>query len=360
VDSNRLPRPVGLCDNFLVWYPAVRRALFALDPEAAHALTLDALRIAGAAGCSVRESGSVDSMGLHFANPVGLAAGFDKNGVAVDGIGRLGFGFIEIGTVTPRAQPGQPRPRVFRLPAAGALINRLGFPSEGAEIVAARLRRHRFRGIVGVNIGKNADTPNERAIDDYMQAFRVLRSVADYIAVNVSSPNTPALRALQARERLGPLLSALLDERSTASPSKPLPILVKISPDLDRPELTDLAGLLKSLSIDGVIATNTTVERPSTLNDVHRAALGGLSGRPLHAGALRTVSALRKMLGPKYPIIGVGGVDSAESAEAMRAAGANLIQLYTGLVYRGPAVVAECVRALGKTGAASKAKPVSP
>jgi dihydroorotate dehydrogenase len=286
---------------------------------------------------------------LRFANPVGLAAGFDKNAVAVDGLGRVGFGFIEVGTVTPLPQPGQPRPRLFRLPGAGALINRLGFPSDGAEAVAARLRQRRFRGVVGVNIGKNADTPIERAIDDYVGAFRVLRDVADYVAVNVSSPNTPALRVLQTRERLGPLLTALLEERAAAigGASKSLPILVKISPDLERPELDELATLLRTLSIDGVIATNTTVERPGIADDTqYRAEPGGLSGRPLHTMALRTVSVLRELLGRQFPIIGVGGIDSAQAALAMCAAGANMIQLYTGLVYRGPGLVGSCVRAM--------------
>jgi dihydroorotate dehydrogenase len=342
-----------------VLYPVVRRALFALDPERAHRLTLEALRVAGFAGSALRVSAPVTCMGLRFANPVGIAAGFDKHGVAVDGLGRVGFGFIEVGTVTPRPQPGQPRPRLFRLPGASALINRLGFPSDGADAVAARLRRRRFRGVVGVNIGKNADTPIERAVDDYVSAFRALRSVADYMAVNVSSPNTPALRALQARERLGPLLTALLEERAVASSgtSGPLPILVKISPDVDRSELEDLAALVKSLPIDGVIATNTTVERPGIASDEpHRAETGGLSGPPLHPLATRTVATLRDLLGRQFPIIGVGGIDSAATALAMRAAGANLIQLYTGLVYRGPGLVGSCVRAL----AASHASDADP
>ena len=332
-----------------MFYPIARRALFTLDPERAHRLTLDALRVAGCAGSALRESAPITSMGLRFANPVGLAAGFDKHGEAVDGLGRVGFGFIEVGTVTPRPQPGQPRPRVFRLPGASALINRLGFPSDGAEAVAARLSRRRFRGVVGVNIGKNADTRIEKAVDDYVSAFRMLHGVADYIAVNVSSPNTPALRALQARERLGPLLAALLEERNAAraSASKALPILVKISPDAERSELEDLAALVKSLPIDGVIATNTTVARPEVVaGEPHRAEMGGLSGPPLHPLALSTVSTLRELLGRQFPIIGVGGIDSGDTARAKLAAGASLVQLYTGLIYRGPALVRECVDAL--------------
>jgi len=336
-----------------VFYPVIRHALFTLDPETAHRVTLDALRVAGHAGSALRESGPITCMGLRFANPIGLAAGFDKNAVAVDGLGRVGFGFIEVGTVTPRAQPGQLRPRLFRLPGSSALINRLGFPSEGAETVAARLRGRRFRGVVGVNIGKNAATPIERATDDYVSAFRTLHDVADYIAVNVSSPNTPALRALQARERLGPLLTALLEERHAGHRGpRPLPILVKISPDIERSELEDLAALVRSLAIDGVIATNTTVGRSGVPDDApHRAETGGLSGPPLHTLALRTVSTLRDLLGRQFPIIGVGGIDSAAAAVAMRAAGANLVQLYTGLVYRGPSLVKSCVRALAASSA---------
>jgi dihydroorotate dehydrogenase len=334
-----------------VWYPAARRALFALDPELAHRLAIGALRIAGCMRSTLQESSPITCMGLHFANPVGLAAGFDKDAVALGGLGRLGFGFVEVGTVTPRPQPGQPRPRLFRLRDAEALINRLGFPSDGAQAVATRLRQRRYRGVVGVNIGKNADTPHERTVDDYVHAFRVLRDVADYIVVNVSSPNTAELRALQAPESLTPLLSALMEERArpNARHSTP-PILVKISPDLDRSQLLAISQLVKALSIDGVVATNTTVGRAGLADgERHGAESGGLSGPPLHAIALRTVSTLRALLGHVFPIIGVGGINSAATALAMRAAGASLIQLYTGLVYRGPELVGSCVRALAES-----------
>jgi len=278
-------------------------------------------------------------MGLRFPNRVGLAAGFDKNATALDGLGSLGFGFIEVGTVTPRAQPGQPRPRLFRLPAANALINRLGFPNDGAAAVAARLRHRKYRGIVGVNIGKNAATPTERALDDYVSCLRTVRQVADYIVVNVSSPNTAGLRDLQARKYLEPLLSALLEERGKAQPGRerPPPLLLKVSPDLADGELRDIAALLKSLPLDGVVATNTTLSRHGVSEASAQA--GGMSGVPLRPLALRTVAALRSQLGPEFPIIGVGGIDSTESARAMRAAGAHLIQLYTGLIYRGPALI---------------------
>ena len=250
--------------------------------------------------------------------------------------------------VTPRPQPGQPRPRLFRLPAAEALINRLGFPNDGAEKVAARLRQRKYRGIVGVNIGKNASTPLDRAIDDYVTCFRILRRVADYIVVNVSSPNTPGLRSLQAREQLEPLLTALLQERRAVppDPARPLPLLLKISPDLSDPELQDISTLLTELQLDGVIATNTTLSREG-LGAAAREHAGGLSGRPLHALSLRTVRKLREQLGPGFPIIGVGGIDSPKAALNMRAAGADLIQIYTGLIYRGPALVSQCIRAVG-------------
>jgi dihydroorotate dehydrogenase len=286
-------------------------------------------------------------MGLHFPNRVGLAAGFDKNAVAVDGLGSLGFGFIEVGTVTPRAQRGQARPRLFRLPMQGALINRLGFPNDGAEKVVARLRHRKYRGVVGINIGKNANTPVSHTIDDYLSCLRTVRSVADYVAINVSSPNTVGLRELQACEHLEPLLTALLDERARGdlTEKRRLPLLVKISPDLSTAELQDVAKLLRDLSIDGVIATNTTVS-PIGVGSAASTQAGGVSGRPLHPVALRTVACLRAYLGPDFPIIGVGGVDSPRTALAIRAAGADLVQLYTGLIYQGPSMVSQCIRAL--------------
>jgi dihydroorotate dehydrogenase len=330
-----------------MWYQAIRPALFALDPEHAHRMVLTSLRLTGRHLPRRTPGRAVECMGLRFLNRVGLAAGFDKDAVAVDALGRLGFGFIEIGTVTPRPQPGQPRPRLFRLPAAGALINRLGFPNEGAKAVAARLRRGRYPGVVGVNIGKNAATPLSRAIDDYVSCFRTLRNVADYIVVNVSSPNTEGLRTLQALEHLEPLLSALMDERSRAGSAgeRKLPLLVKISPDLSTDALQTVATLLKTLPLDGVVATNTTVSRDGALPQSTQQT-GGLSGMPLRPIAINVVKELRACLGADFPIIGVGGIDSPEAALAMRDAGANLVQLYTGLVYRGPALITQCVRAL--------------
>jgi len=286
-------------------------------------------------------------MGLRFPNRVGLAAGFDKSAVAIDGLGALGFGFIEIGTVTPLAQAGQPRPRLFRLPAAEALINRLGFPNDGAEVVAARLRKRRYAGIVGVNIGKNATTSNSHAVDDYVSCLRILRGVADYVVVNVSSPNTLRLRELHAPEQLEPLLTALLHERASSpvQAHRRLPLLLKIAPDLSPEELRSIAELMRKLPMDGVVATNTTTSRSGTaLAASHQA--GGLSGRPLRPIALAAVAALRAHLGSDFPIVGVGGIDSPASALQMHAAGANLVQLYTGLIYRGPGLVPQAARAL--------------
>ncbi len=231
-------------------------------------------------------------MGLSFPNRVGLAAGFDKNAVAVDGLGALGFGFVEVGTVTPRPQAGQSRPRLFRLPASGALLNRLGFPNDGAEAIAARLRRRRFRGIVGVNIGKNAATPIERAVDDSVSCLRLVHGVADYVAVNVSSPNTAQLRGLQAPARLEPLLTALLAERARLAVARPLPLLLKIAPDLSGAELGELARLVTRLGVDGVIASNTTLGRASLAGGA-AGERGGISGAPLRAVALEVVAALR-------------------------------------------------------------------
>jgi dihydroorotate dehydrogenase len=329
-------------------YPTIRPILFAIDPERAHRLALDALRVAGRLpGRPVRGT-PVELMGLRFPNRVGLAAGFDKNAEAVEGLGQLGFGFLEVGTVTPRPQPGQARPRLFRLPHDHALINRLGFPSEGASVVAARLRRpRRYRGVVGINIGKNADTPIERAVDDYVSCMRSLHMVADYMTVNISSPNTAALRDLHAPERLEPFLTALLTERDAClrGSTRILPLLLKVSPDLEPTSLESLAAVARNVSLDGIIATNTTVTREG-IDPGAAKQTGGLSGAPLHSLSLSSVASLRRLLGPAFPIVGVGGIDSPAAARAMREAGADLIQLYTGLIYRGPSLVARCVRAL--------------
>jgi dihydroorotate dehydrogenase len=328
-------------------YSLARSLLFTLEPEKAHALTLRSLQVLGDLPGNAPTRGTpVDLMGLRFPNRVGLAAGFDKNAEAVDGLGRLGFGFVEVGTVTPRAQPGNPPPRVFRFAGANALVNRMGFPNDGVDACVARLRTRRWRGIVGVNIGKNADTPLELAADDYLLCLRAVRDVADYVTVNISSPNTTSLRELHQPNRLAPLLEALLTERErlVAGTTRRLPLVLKLSPDLDDGALDDVATVLRQWPVDAVAATNTTITR-----DALPAACdvtGGLSGQPLHARSLAIVTALRARLGEAFPLIGIGGIDSAETAVAMRGAGADLVQFYTGLVYRGPALVRDCVRSL--------------
>ena len=328
-------------------YSTLRPLFFSLDPEHAHRLALEAARLAsGLPGRRIAGT-PVDLIGLRFPNRVGLAAGFDKSAEAVDGLGRLGFGFVEVGTVTARAQGGQPRPRLFRHASASALINRLGFPNDGAAAVAKRLRLRHYRGVLGVNIGKNADTPIDRALDDYVACLRALHAVADYVTVNISSPNTAALRDLHAPERLEPLLRGLLRERDRLllGYARRLPLLLKVSPDLDRTALESVARVATGAGIDGIVATNTTVQRSAAFDGSANQS-GGLSGAPLHALALETVAALRAIVGPGLPIIGVGGIDSVTKALAMRAAGADLVQIYTGLVYRGPALVKRLVRAL--------------
>jgi dihydroorotate dehydrogenase len=328
-------------------YSTLRPLFFALDPEHAHRLALQAARLASGLPSRRIAGTPVELFGARFPNRVGLAAGFDKNAEAVDGLGRLGFGFIEVGTVTPRAQGGQPRPRLFRHASANALVNRLGFPNDGATAVAKRLRPRHYRGVLGVNIGKNADTPIDRALDDYVACLRALHAVADYVTVNISSPNTAALRDLHAPERPEPLLHGLLRERDRLllGHARRLPLLLKVSPDLDRVALEQVARVAARVRIDGIVATNTTLRRGGAL-DAAANQSGGLSGAPLHALSLETVAALRALLGPGFPIIGVGGIDSVAKALAMRDAGADLIQIYTGLVYRGPALVKRLVRAL--------------
>ena len=327
-------------------YAALQPLLMRLDPERAHALTLDLLRTAHRLRLlsPPRAAGRpVQRMGLEFANRVGLAAGFDKNGVCIDALGRLGFGFIEVGTITPRPQPGNPRPRVFRLRESRAVINRMGFPNEGLEALLARLARRQFRGICGVNIGKNAATPLDEAGADYAACLEAVYAQADYVALNISSPNTAGLRELQKQSRLAPLLESVLELRGRLAleHGRHVPLLVKLSPDLTDEELAATARIIGSLAIEGVIATNTTIRRPGL--EGHRLAgeQGGLSGAPLLELSLGTVRRLRAELGKRAVIIGVGGIDSVSSAQAMLGAGADLVQVYTGLVYRGPRLIRE-------------------
>jgi len=334
-------------------YRAVRPLLFALDPEAAHSLSLaglDVLARLGAApllACSVPRL-PVRVIGLDFPNPVGLAAGLDKDGAHIDALAALGFGFLEVGAVTPRPQPGNPGPRVFRLPQAQALINRLGFNSRGVDTFVENLGRVRSRAVVGVNIGKNADTPNERASEDYLACLRKVYAHASFVTANVSSPNTKNLRELQRADELDAFLAALTRERDrlAAQHGRRVPLAVKISPDLDDAGIAAVADRVASRGIDAVIATNTTVSRAGVEHLPSGGEQGGLSGAPLKARATEVVGKLRRALPGRIAIIGVGGIGSAADAREKLDAGASLVQLYTALVYRGPELVAEIVRGL--------------
>jgi dihydroorotate dehydrogenase len=342
-------------------YALTRPFLFGLDPEQAHDLTLATLARVQHTPllCAIRQARVNDPVtlaGLRFPNRIGLAAGLDKNGRCIDGLGALGFGFIEVGTVTPRAQPGNPKPRMFRLPDAQALINRLGFNNLGLDAFLANVKRAtRFRaagGILGLNIGKNADTPIERAVDDYLLGLASVYPHADYVTVNISSPNTKNLRALQSDEALAALLAAI-DERDTQlarGTGRKVPIFVKIAPDLDEAQVGVIAATLQRSGISGVIATNTTVARDAVRHLPHGDEAGGLSGAPVFEASNRVIAQLRAALGAGFPIIGVGGVMSGTDAQAKIAAGADLVQLYTGFIYRGPVLVTEAARALAGRG----------
>ena len=332
-------------------YALARALLFALDAESAHQLTLFSLRMAqhlGLLRSTAPESAQpVDLMGLTFANRIGLAAGFDKNATCVDAMGALGFGFVEVGTLTPKGQPGNPRPRVFRVPKARAVINAMGFPNEGVAAAVRRLRQRRYNGVCGVNIGKNAATPLEEATADYVAALQAVYESADYVTINISSPNTQGLRQLQHGDHLRPLLQALLVTRDELAERVGwrVPLVVKLSPDLSAEELAATAGVIRELGLDGVIATNTTLDRVAVAGLAHAQRPGGLSGEPLRARSTSVIRRLRELLGPDMPLIGVGGISSAADAAAMFAAGADLIQVYTGLIYRGPGLVGELVAA---------------
>lgn len=343
----------------LIPYALTRPFLFGIDPEQAHELTLHALaRLQNTPAQCLWSQKRVDDplllAGLKFPNRIGLAAGLDKNGRCIDGLGAMGFGFIEVGTVTPKAQPGNDKPRMFRLTEADALINRLGFNNEGLASFLANVQRARsFRangGIVGLNIGKNAATPIERAADDYLLALKGVFPHADYIAVNISSPNTKNLRELQSDAALDTLLSSLQEcklKLETAA-KRQVPMLVKIAPDLDEAQVAVIARTLQANGIDGVIATNTTIARDAVKGLRHAEEAGGLSGRPVFEASNKVIRLLRSALGGNYPIIGVGGVLSGADARTKLQAGADLVQIYTGLIYKGPALVPECAAAMAR------------
>ena len=334
-------------------YNLIRPALFQLDPETAHDLTLRGLQELSRLGPlnPLRQPSAGHSrtvMGLNFPNPVGLAAGLDKNGECIDGLAALGFGFIEIGTVTPRAQPGNPQPRLFRLPEAQAIINRMGFNNEGVDNLLQRVSHTKYSGILGINIGKNKDTPVDQALDDYLIGLRKVYSAASYVTVNISSPNTPGLRSLQSGEHLDHLLRGLVTERKllAAKHDRHVPIAVKIAPDLDASEVESIANSLLNHGIDAVIATNTTSSRIGVEHLRHGSEAGGLSGRPVMTASTAVVSQLARLLNGKLPIIACGGILSVDDARRKLDAGASLVQVYSGLIYRGPALVRELVRGL--------------
>jgi dihydroorotate dehydrogenase len=340
----------------LVPYALTRPFLFGLDAERAHDLTLGALEKlqntpAQAAWQQPLISDPVNVAGLDFPNRVGLAAGLDKEGRCIDGLGAMGFGFIEVGTVTPLAQPGNPKPRMFRVTQANALVNRLGFNNHGLDAFIDNVQRARtFRargGKLGLNIGKNAATPIDKAADDYLACLRGVYPHADYVTVNISSPNTANLRSLQSDEQLQWLLQRLMERRAElARDHGPKPIFVKIAPDLEEEQVKSIAATLKRHGLHGVIATNTTVSRHGVNHFPNGQETGGLSGAPLLAASNRVIRLLRSELGKKFPIIGVGGIMSGEDARTKIKSGADLVQLYTGLIYRGPALVPEVARAL--------------
>lgn len=339
----------------MVYRSLVRRLLFSLPPETAHELALHSLSLLRPKFINdlVAQRYSFSSLplnrfGISFPNPVGLAAGFDKDGVALESLAALGFGFIEAGTVTFHAQPGNPRPRLFRLPEDKALINRAGFNNSGAAAFAKRVAREQLRCVLGVSIGKSKITPLEQATEDYLASFETVYSVADYVAVNVSSPNTPQLRQLQQSEQLFALLNAL-QERNRAlqqvhQRSRPMPLLVKLSPDLTTEDLELIVDVVVRLGIDGIIATNTTITRDHLLTDRARVAAlgdGGLSGAPLRAKSTQIVAQLYRLTKGRVPIVGVGGIFTAEDTWEKISAGASLVQLYTGFIYRGPGIARE-------------------
>lgn len=331
-------------------YALVRPVLFALDAERAHELTLSLLAIGDSLsfGPQTAPSGrSVEVMGLRFPNRVGLAAGLDKNGTAVDGLGRLGFGFLEVGTVTPRPQSGNPKPRLFRLPEHEAIINRMGFNNDGIDALLQRLAHVRYRGILGINIGKNFDTPIERALDDYLICLEKAYPLASYITANISSPNTKNLRQLQGASELDALLAGL-KARQTALADRHgryVPLALKIAPDLDAGQIANIADALRRHRIDAAIATNTTLGREGVETSPLAAEAGGLSGSPLFEKSTAVIRSLAKALAGELPIIAAGGITSGVRARAKLDAGATLVQIYSGLIYHGPQLVRDCIDA---------------
>lgn len=334
-------------------YPLARSLMFRFDPETSHEVALHTMNIASDLGFhklmgAAELSDPVEVMGLSFPNRVGLAAGLDKNGIAVDGLAAMGFGFVEVGTVTPRPQVGNPKPRLFRLPEQNAIINRMGFNNDGVDQLLKNLQKSTYKGILGINIGKNKDTPNEKANDDYLYCMRKVYDRASYITVNVSSPNTPGLRTLQYGESLNSLLDALKSEqvRQAKLHDRYVPIAVKIAPDMEEEEFELVASSLKAYEMDAVIATNTTLSRDGVEGSRFAQEAGGLSGAPVRNKSTRAIRVLSKALDGALPIIGVGGITEGFDAAEKIEAGASLVQIYSGFIYHGPQLVTDSVRAI--------------
>ena len=335
-----------------MFYNLARKALFSTDPEIAHELSLESLRVGhrlGATRFLCKSHGRpVTCMGLEFPNPVGIAAGLDKNGDYFEALGDLGVGFVEIGTVTPRPQPGNPKPRVFRLTDSQAMINRLGFNSKGVDHLVRRVKNHQFKGILGINIGKNFDTPIKNAADDYLHCLEKVYPYADYITVNISSPNTENLRDLQGEDELDSLLDSISALRSelAGQHDRCVPLAVKVAPDLEDEALAIIAEAVTRHRMDAVIATNTTITRDGVEGRKHSEETGELSGAPLKPKADQVLAALRTLLPENIALIGVGGISSGQDAVDKLELGADLVQFYTGMVYRGPGLVSECLQAI--------------
>ncbi len=343
-------------------YSLARSFLFCLDAERAHDLGLASIEAAYRTGLNpllaVKPAPLITrAFGIEFPNPVGLAAGLDKNGAHVDALAALGFGFIEVGTTTPRPQPGNPRPRMWRLPEHQAVINRLGFNNGGVDALVRNVEKAAFSGVLGINIGKNKDTSNDRAIDDYLFCLERVYARASYVTVNISSPNTQGLRDLQEEETLKRFIGSLRDaqERLAAQHGARKPMLLKIAPDLNEAELDGVAGVLLGAGVDGLICTNTTTARDAIAGAPHAGEAGGLSGRPLFDKSTAILRGMAQRLGGKVPVIGVGGILSGDDAAAKIAAGASLVQFYSGMIYRGPALIRECVDAMRTRPAGTRA-----
>lgn len=333
----------------MLYEKIIRPALFKLDPEQAHHLTINALSYLGNIMPRVNPHSTPTSlMGLQLPNPVGLAAGLDKNGEAIDGLAALGFGFIEVGTVTPRPQGGNPQPRLFRAPKHLAIVNRMGFNNNGIDALIANIQRSKYTGILGINIGKNASTPIEKAADDYLICLEKAYEYASYITVNISSPNTQNLRSLQGGDELSKLLSSLKDKQAHlyAMHGRYVPLAVKIAPDLDEAQIADIAHVVLQTEIDGIIATNTTINKMALGNSPLANEAGGLSGAPVQHASNQVLAALVKELNGKVPVIGVGGIMSGNDAAEKIRLGAKAVQIYSGMIYHGAGLVKECINAL--------------